>query len=491
MRQITILGFATICLALLLSGTAADPATTTRSYLVLTEGSVTPAEVADGVARAGGTIVRTIPQIGVLVVSTTDTRFAERASTVAGVEAVTPNLPVRSALGIGTDETLDSIGASYSFEDEWMAQAVNPPNPAEDDPLFDAQWNLDAVDAPEAWDTGERGADARVFILDTGIAVNHPDLAPNLNLALCKSFVPGEPVDPVLTQPGRPLPFFNHGSHVAGIIAAADNAFGTIGVAPETEIVAVKVLSSVLGFGWTDWIADGIVYAADNGADVINMSLGGVVRHRGYLENMGTPGDPSDDIWVSANEVAADLNLWKRALQYANKKGVTIVVSAGNGFTDANQDQDAIIVPAQLPYVISISATAPVRWAYDQTTNLDEKAPYSNFGPSLVDLSAPGGAFDRTLLPWTLVSVGRVTGPDIAFDGVFNASPGGWFWVSGTSMSAPHVSAVAALIISKNGGSMKPSRVYAALKASADDIGSSGRDGFYGHGRVNAYEAVR
>ena len=88
------------------------------------------------------------------------------------------------------------------------------------------------------------------------------------------------------------------------------------------------------------------------------------------------------------------------------------------------------------------------------------------------------------------MSVGRVTHLDFVFDFVLSASPGGWFFAAGTSMSAPHVSGVAALIISKNGGSMSPAQVYAALKASADDVGSRGRDDYHGHGRVNAWNAV-
>ena len=462
-----------------------------RTFVVLVEDGGDVDAVARAVADVGGAVTRTSRQIGMIVATSGERDFAETLRGIDGVESAGPSLAYRSALLMGTDETLHGVGPSMTFAQEAAVRALNPPNGAEDDPNFDAQWNLDAIDAPEAWDTGERGAKATVFVLDTGIASTHPDIAPNLDTSLCTSFVPGEDYDALVTQPLRPLPFFNHGTHVAGIIGAADNAFGVIGVAPEVELVAVKVLSQVNGFGYTDWIAAGIVYAADNGADVINMSLGGTVRRRGYTETGTTPGDPSDDYWVPAQDVAADINVWNRALSYAHNKGVTIIVSAGNDLADANKDKDAVIIPAQLPNVISVSATAPKQWAYDQTTDLDLPASYSNYGPSLVDLSAPGGDLDPDLLPWTLATVGRVTGPDVAFDFVFSDSPGGWFWAAGTSMAAPHVSGVAALIISKNGGSMKPAAVFAALKKSSDDIGSNGRDDFYGHGRVNAHNAVK
>jgi subtilisin family serine protease len=487
-----------ICLAVTLAIAAAvtlgpEPAATgagaSRTYVILGEDGRLPADLGDRIARAGGSLERTIPQIGVAVAASSRPDFSTVARRIPGVEGVGANARFRAAAGAGTAATLYGVDQGYTFAQEKAAQAYNPPNAAEDDMLFDAQWNLDAVDAPEAWDTGEKGDGVRVFVLDSGIASAHPDISPNLNLALCKSFVPGEHFDAITTQPARPLPFFNHGTHVAGIIGAADNAVGIIGVAPECEIVAVKVLSQVSGFGYTDWIADGIVYAADNGADIINMSLGGILQRRGYLETLGTP-DPSDDYWVTPKEVAADLNAFERALQYAHKKGVTVIVSAGNESQNANADKDAVIAPAELAHVIAVSATAPRNWAVDQTTDLDVPAFYSNFGASLVDFSAPGGA---PVLPpnLTIRTVGRVTARQIAFDFVLSASPGGWFWAAGTSMAAPHVSAVAAMIIAKNGGSMHPDQVYAALRKAVDDIGRNGRDDFHGHGRINAYKAVK
>ena len=142
------------------------------------------------------------------------------------------------------------------------------------EPIFSRQWGMDAIDAPQAWNAGQKGEGARVFILDSGIDAEHPDLAPNLNTSLSTSFVPGEDYNVAAGF------YFNHGTHVAGIIAAADNSFGVIGVAPECEIVAVKVISETTGSGAFSWINAGIVYAANNGADVINMSLGASVNRK-------------------------------------------------------------------------------------------------------------------------------------------------------------------------------------------------------------------
>jgi subtilisin family serine protease len=463
---------------------AAD-AVVERDIVLLVQEGAAVGDVAAAVDDIGGEVVRTVPQIGMVVARARTKGFLQRASSIEGVESAGWSLPVPGAIPVGTDDSLAEVGAWLDADDEARLQAANPPNSGDDDVLFDAQWGLDAVDAPEAWDTGERGAGARVFVLDSGLDPTHPDIAPNVNTGLCASFVPNETYDSPFPSP------FHHGTHVAGIIAAADNGVGTIGVAPEAEIVSVKVLSTVLGFGYSDWIAAGIVYAADNGADIINMSLGGRVPRRGYWwDEPGTPEDPTDDTWISAKEVAADLNLWGRALDYAHRKGVTIIVSAGNARSDANADKDMVIVPSQLRHVIAVSATAPVGWGLDQTTDLDQPAPYSNHGLSLVDISAPGGAFHRSV-GFQPVTIAGLTRPAIAFDGVLAPSQGDrWFWASGTSMAAPHVSGVAALIISKNGGSMRPSQVYAELRKACDDIGSKGRDAFYGHGRIDAESAV-
>src|SRR5262249_40154883 len=136
------------------------------------------------------------------------------------------------------------------------------------------EWGITAVDAQNGWAAGRRGKGAIVAVLDEGVDATHPDLAPNVRGDLSTSFATS--CDGTTLENWQPEPgfYFNHGTHVAGIIAAADNAFGVIGVAPKAQIMAVDVLSRCLHYGLDSWIIDGIRYAADHGADVINMSLG-------------------------------------------------------------------------------------------------------------------------------------------------------------------------------------------------------------------------
>lgn len=280
-----------------------------------------------------------------------------------------------------------------------------------------------------------------------------------------------------------PLDDFNHGTHVAGIIAAPANGIGTAGVANEAEIVAVKVLSAYTGSGSFGGIIQGIVYAADIDADVINMSLGAVLPRTGFWDDNGTP-DPGDDIWVGANEVTALMNVTSRATRYAHERGTVVIASAGNESIDRDHDGSLLVLPADCSDVIAIAATGPVGWADDPTTDLDLPASYSNYGQSRISFAAPGGDFQ--LYPAGLWYLDMVLSP-----GGYSGGLPAWYWAAGTSMAAPHATAVAALIIGQHGGKMHPAEVEAALRASADDLGKPGNDDFYGAGRVNAAQAVQ
>jgi subtilisin family serine protease len=448
------------------------------SFMILAKGGL-PAGLAAQVEAAGGTLTTTIPEIGVAYATSSSADFRGKAATISGIESV-----------------------NHSISTQWVAplQRVagpavnfgNPPTSGDDDFFFDLQWGHDAVDAPEAWNEGARGDGARVAVIDTGFDLDHPDLAPNVNVGLSENFVPGETLGYALPDP------FSHGSHTAGTVAAADNAFGTIGVAPDAELVLVKGLPDE-GCGSDGPVLQGIVHAADVDADIINMSLGARLEKRGYLEPGCDPG-PSDDVFVTANEVAEIQKAWSRAVDYALKQGTTVIASAGNDGEDKDHSADAIHLPSDTPGVISVAATGPRGWAIDPTTDLDLPAAilpggiYTNFGQSAIDFAAPGGSIDFTLPG--LCTVGPVTNACFAFDLVFstgsslNPAVAQYFWSAGTSMAAPHVAGVAAIIVGENGGSMKPSQVEAALRASADDLGKPGNDDFYGAGRVNAENAV-
>lgn len=144
---------------------------------------------------------------------------------------------------------------------------------------------------------------------------------------------------------------------------------------------------------------------------------------------------------------------------------------------NADGNASTIVIPADLNHVIAVSATAPLNWAYDQTTDLDLIASYSNTGRSLIDLAAPGGDFDSEEALWY-------------YDMVVSTISGGWSWTAGTSMASPHVAGVAALIVGKNGGPMDPIEVTKQLLNTADKLDGNGVSVLYGNGRVNAYRAV-
>ena len=150
--------------------------------------------------------------------------------------------------------------------------------------------------------------------------------------------------------------------------------------------------------------------------------------------------------------------------------------------------------------MITVGSTGPLGWALDAGVSLDTPAVYSNYGQSIMELSAPGGNVHRGLIAsnvlCTLTSgFVSVTYPCWFFDGVVSTAPvaGGFLYQfrSGTSQATAHVSGVAALIIGKNGGSMNPAHVRARLHESAEDLGKEGKDEFYGLGRVNAFRAVQ
>jgi subtilisin family serine protease len=448
------------------------------TFVVTAKGQSFDDQLARRIEAAGGTITASQPQNGVAVVEAPDDGFASRAAKVKGVRSAVHDYVFR------TEEPVSMALPEADFQ--------NPPVSGDNDAWFDLQWGAQAIDLAGAWNQGYRGRGATVAVLDSGVSCQHPDIAANL-LPESTSFVPGE---------GVCHPFnnaFNHGTHVAGIIAAPDNGTGTIGVAPEAKILAVKVLADATGSGSFGGIIQGIVYAADHGADVINMSLG----IKGGLPVNG-PG---------ANDVAELINATKRAVAYARKHNALTIVSTGNEAVDFDHasgvkicdDDGACYVanlkafPAQLPNVLAISATAPIGWAKAPTsTFLDNLASYSNYGTSLVALAAPGG--DAVYPGNEVCSVGGILQYCWALDMVF--APGGYSvvggqvfasysWAVGTSMAAPHVSGVAALVIGKHGGSMAPAEVERILRASADDLGKPGKDPAYGRGRVNAARAVQ
>ncbi len=453
-----------IVLILSLFAPAANAQQPVRSYILLGKADKLPANLAQAAAEKGGTVAYTVPAIGLAVLTSANPNFQAEMESLADVESVAPDVQINFYLP-GFQPT--------------APPTVSPPMP-DDDQYYAFQWGLDAIDAPEAWAQGALGAGVRIAIVDDGLFAQHPDLAPNLNAGLSKSFIPGD------TNPFTPLNFPSHSSHVAGIAAAADNGIGIIGVAPQAEIVGVRVLTwlpdanSPIGYkseGKFAWLAAGIVYAADIDADIINISLGGWLDKDGYC---------NDDGCVSKKDAGELKKLLDRATKYAHKKGAVVIAAAGNDGTDTDHNGKNYFLPAESDKVIAVSATGPNGWIFNPATNLDLFAPYSNYGKKLVDFAGPGG--NNTLLnqnPGCIINYGGFPIPCGYFDLVIGptATSFGWTWASGTSAAVPHVSGVAALVIGKNGGEMDPDKVEKALKKGATDLGDKA---LFGDGRINA-----
>ena len=314
------------------------------------------------------------------------------------------------------------------------------------DPLYEFQWHLNSPIMQQTWDLS-LGTNVLVAVLDTGIAYRNGDgyaRAPDL---MDTSIIPG--YDFINDDP-YPDDDCRHGTHIAGTIAqSTNNLFGGAGVAPGCTLMPVKVLDET-GYGATDVIVDGIYYAVNNGAQIINMSLGGPQNSRGRRRDR------------SAIE--------EEAINYAVSQGVTVICSAGNDASDIPN------YPAA--YEASISVTA---CKYDQSF----AASYSNYGPE-VDICAPGGDFNDDM------------NGDGHPDGIYQETHDGidytafdFYFADGTSSAAAFASGVAALVLSSAPQPLTPLEVKEILQSSAIDLGDPGWDQFYGWGLVNPLAAVQ
>ena len=293
-----------------------------------------------------------------------------------------------------------------------------------DDTRYDEQWNFDKINVPEAWgyDTTspKYGGDESIVVavVDTGVAYENRESFIQASDLANTNFVDGYDF---INDDTHPNDDHGHGTHVTGVIAqSTNNSLGVAGIAFNSSIMPVKVLDET-GHGGMYEIAEGIDFAVENGADVINLSLGG-----------------------------GEMLPVEEAIQVAREAGIVVVAATGNDYPT----NPTILYPAAYSEVIAVGATG----------SGDGIASYSQRGEG-IDLVAPGTG----ILQQTCATEGDCT--SMKFE-----------YFQGTSMATPHVSAAAALLLAHG---VDPDSVQTVLQDSAVDLGSSGYDTTYGHGRLD------
>jgi lantibiotic leader peptide-processing serine protease len=374
-----------------------------------------------------------------------------------------------------------------------------PNSTATPDNLSGEQWALEQIGAFAAHETTGGSPLVRVALIDSGIDPGHPEFAGRIDTANSVSCVSGEPVhDPTGTLWRDNV---GHGTHVAGIIAAGDNDFGTVGVAPNVQLLIVKVTDPALPITPAA-AACAFEYVADQQIDVANAS---------FAVDKGATGaaDPLDFFCRSDRLDRQSIKLVEKAVKRAVRSGTTVVASAGNNgidMADPAAGDDCLRLPVQLPGVIGVSSEG--RNGARVTTNPPGA---SNFGLGAIDLVAPGGDPAQGGVPGGLILStfpSYIPVPPTAMPSTLDGPPGGVYrYNAGTSMAAAHVSGVAALIVSRYGSlgtldnvRLSPGFVRERLQETAtpkpcpadprcESDGSS--NGFFGFGEVNALAAVQ
>ena len=433
-------------------------------YIVLYKANAVPADVAKRAASAGGSIVGRIDRLGIAVAESDSENFA---------------------VLMASDSRVHSVGIEPAFSVPDHSAAEFPADgPTAADDLYNGGlvWGVQRVHAPDAWDAGVTGSkDTTVAVIDTGIAWNHPDLAPNVTFQACFTslgawegpWAPGAACNPYPS-------LSDHGTHVAGTVAAAFGGGRVVGVGPDLALAGYNTFENIPGCGVCSysssrWLA--MLDAAERGFQVINMSLGSLGAYGG---GKGT------------NELATFVAADNRVANAVIKAGTTIVASAGNAGLDLNGVY--INLPGGLPGVVNVGATGiQPNPRYEPGVSFDIRAFYSNFGAS-VDVSAPGGdcgqigICDPATRPanwFEYLVLSSIVAPNPVCAQTASC-PVGYGWKGGTSMASPHAAGVTALIRDQNPG-LTASQAATELKRTVERIGNRQE---FGLGLVDARAAI-
>ena len=538
----------------------------TGEFVVFYADGVSAAGAHAAISAAGGTVVDEIAALGIARVTTDNARFAGALAASGTTKSVVRNHSVGS----------NTKGAAHRFADERAledraAYAAEVKSGGVDDPAASSpetgpetfsslQWGMQMIGAtPDLAHATATGDGVTVGIIDTGIDGTHPDLAPNFNAALSRNFTTDIPAidgacdaepdqscdDPATVDEG------GHGTHVAGIVAAAANGIGVAGVAPDATLVNLRAGQDSGFFFFYETIA-AIAYAADHDIDVVNMSF----YTDPWLYNCPSRHDIVEGE-VTKEELAEQKMIREgiiEAVNYARGNGVTLVASAGNQhldlaaptrFDDTSPDyplgtakpltvtKNCLDLPSEAPGVIQVASIGPSK----------VKSDFSTWGLGAIDVAAPGGWFrdyfgtqdfrepgNMILSSYPLAVAqeeggvnksGGVTDPFYERDCTAGKPCAYYQYLQGTSMASPHATGVVALIIQAHGTSdgsggfdLAPDSVYGILTSTASDtpcpdpalldytqegrpaswnatcVGTAAYNSNYGEGIVNAAAAV-
>jgi subtilisin family serine protease len=437
-------------------------------FIVLANSNGFAKEFSGRVAALGGSVESIHEEAGLAVVNGLTTAAATALASSSGI------YEVQADGEISLDAPVAAIEADASaVGDVGAASVANPAGAGR----YSWQWNMRDIHANLAWAAGKLGnAGVTVAILDTGIDYDNPDLNGLVDLSRSTSFVASDNALAATYFPSRNkiTDFHGHGTNVAAQVSS--KAAVHAGVSSKTTLIGVKVLSAS-GSGSLSSVLNGVLWAADHGADVANMSLGGGFAKAG------------NGRYVS---------LINRAFNYANKMGMLVVVAAGNDAADLDHNGNFNATYCNQTHVVCVAAVGPVL----ATGNPDISSVYTNFGRSAISVAGPGGNVGSVVSAWpygpgngsyvwSYCAKDRLAGLTPAGAPILTACAAGnrVSGYIGTSQATPHVAGLAALLVAEQGHG-QPQQIRQAIEKSAVQFGQSGNDPFYGHGRIDVAKAL-